>query len=924
MLGERLLRALSDYEIDRAAVEFPFTTNGIIDTSLIAGGRMRNRLEDLMSDLGRGVRRFVGGLDASAREAGAALTGAAPEAPPIERTDDGLYRIGGFLFTTEKQALDFAERRQRRFAPREAAVPPTTQIRAQPDEPPAAAPRNPQTRIVSPAERELMAAYGIELADNGFRAAGYVFTSLDQAIGWARRRQNPSSPSAGPRLMSHAHTGGIQVPSAPPPSRAQISDVLRRSSTPRASYSAKTQSIRWLSEPTTLSFGGLTIAAEMIFVGKVDRYDFQSNNALIDPTLKVGTTGDPYGTTLGYWPSYSRLDPRARRSYLEWLNGGRQDPDAPIGFVFLFFYGLEYRLLKDGVHEDASAILHEVRRLFDLYGHHPSFRRYATALIEVAELLAGDAADELVPTAEIGMRWEMPLNIRVALGRKVGNGEALTAGDALTWVLASPETYLRTPAQRCFAELCELWGKRFRAAYPDGFKVEPPKARIKHFYRAASANFTADIAIEGLPDVSGLQGPVKRFRTLLERCVEDLDAYSRFLGRNPDKRQSIAAAILLPVEIQDGQAGQELRSRRQKLADLIDAATPPRTGDILELLDLEVPAAGAKVPLGTTRQMGALLDLMDAGFEPDRRYGASSAMTTDTKMVLFHAEGGAKVEADEPAFVAGRTMAEIAALAAVSDGVAVPIELESICRDLASLPALGTVERERLAAHAAALLHDPPKRKEATKRLAALPETVRQRILQSAVAAILADGRVLPAEVRFLEGLHTTLGLPQEDVYAALHRASVSDDQPVTVAAEERTAGVPLPSRPAAAGVIEIDVSRLDRIRSETLEVSELLADIFVEEAEPTVARPVAQAASRFERLDAAHAELLWRVILQPVPFEEFETHARTVRLLPEGAIETINEWGFETLDEPVIELEELVYVHEHLVDQLRTMGEQA
>ena len=47
-------------------------------------------------------------------------------------------------------------------------------------------------------------------------------------------------------------------------------------------------------------------------------------------------------------------------------------------------------------------------------------------------------------------------------------------------------------------------------------------------------------------------------------------------------------------------------------------------------------------------------------------------------------------------------------------------------------------------------------------------------------------------------------------------------------------------------------------------------------------------------------------------------------RLLPEGAIETINEWGFETLDEAVIEMEDLVYVHEHLVDRLRSMGEQA
>ena len=884
---------------------------------------MGNRLEDLMLDLGRGVRRFVGSLDASAREAGAALTGALPEAPQVERTDDGLYRIGGFLFTTEKQALDFAERRQRRFAPREEATSPA-RFKAQPDERTAAAPRNPPARTVSPAEQELMAAYGVELADNGFRAAGYVFTSLDQAIGWARRRQTSSSQSAGPRLMSHGHTDGIQLPRAPLPSPASVGDLLGKVAAPRTSDRAKSQGIRWLSEPTTISIGGMTITAEMIFVGQVGRYDYQSNNALIDPTLKVGMIGDPHGTTLGYWPSYSRLDPRARRSYLEWLNGGRSDPNAPIGFVFLFFYGLEYRLLKDGVHEDAPAILREVRRLFELYGHHPSFRRYAGALIEVAELIKGNAADELVPTPEIGMHWEMPLNVRVALGRKVGNGEALTALDALTWVLASPETYLRTPAQRCFAELRELWSKRFQTVYPDGFKVEPPKARIKHFYRAASANFTADIALDGLPDVSGLQGPVKRFRTLLERCVEDLDAYSRFLGRNPEKRQSVAAAILLPTEIQDGHAGQELRSRRQKLAELVGSAMPPRTGDILDLLELELPASGAKVPLGTLRQMGTLLDLMQTGFEPDRRYGASSAITADTKLVLFHAEGGAKVEADEPSYVAGRTMAEIAALAAVSDGVAVPIELDSICRDLASLPALGPVERERLAAHAAALLHDPPKRKEAIKRLGVLPQAVRQRILQSAVAAILADGRVLPAEVRFLEGLHTTLGLPQEDVYASLHRASVRDDEPVTVAAEERTAGVPLPSQPNAVGLVQIDVSRLDRIRSETLEVSGLLADIFVEDAEPTAAKPIAQGVSRFERLDATHADLLWQVILQPVPFEEFETHARTMRLLPEGAIETINEWGFETLDEAVIEMEDLVYVHEHLVDRLRSMGEQA
>ena len=766
--------------------------------------------------------------------------------------------------------------------------------------------------------------HGIELSENGgFRAAGYVFTALDQAVSWANRRRSPSHP--GPRLMSHSQPG-VQQSCSQQPVRSVLNEFLEALSAPAAPDASQAHGVRWLAEPTTIRAGGLSITTDMVHVGRADRYDYHANKSLIDSSLKIAAQGDPYGTTLGYWPDYRSLDPRARRSYLEWLQGGRSDPSVPIGYVFIFFYGLEYRLLKEGAYDEAPIILRELRRLLDLHGDQPSFDRYASALVEVAELLAGESDDELAPSSELRTHWEMPLKFRVALGRKVGNGEALRASDALAWVLASPQTYLRTPAQRCFTELKELWARRFETSYPDGFKVHIPKARIKHLYRAAGANFTATISLDQLPDVSTLEGPVKRFRTLLDKCVEDLDAYSRFLGRNPDKRDSLAAAVLLPPELQDGPAGEQLRLRRAQLEELNRAAMPPSAAEVLRLLDLEATVAGAKVPLATVRQMATTLDLLHVGFEPDRRYGASAALTAETKLVLFECQGGGKVDPDESAYVAARTMAEIAALAAVSDGMVVPVELEAICRDLTSLPGLGDVERQRLAAHAESLLDDPPKRKEAINRLAILPQAVRQRIMHSAVAAILADGRVLPAEVRFLEGLHKTLGLPQEDVYALLHRASVCDDQPVTIAEEARTPGIPLPiESEGGARIIQIDTRRLDRIRSETLEVSELLATIFVDETDSTARTPVLTAEeSRFDQLDRAHAELLWRIVSEPVPIEAFEAHARSVKLLPEGAIETINEWGFETFDETVIACEEVVYVHEHLVERLRSMGEAA
>jgi len=887
---------------------------------------MGKRFEDLMFELGRSVRRLVDGPEEAARNGPRAADDSGQGRFKVERTQDGDYRIGGFLFTTEQQALDFAKRRQQRFGQPAKAVVAEPALRKEVPEriaPPAAVPRT-AARTLLPSQQELMAMHGIELAENGgFRAAGYVFTSLDQAVSWANRRRSPSY--IGPRLMSHSQQG-LSQPQSQQPARSVLADLLETLSTPTARASVEPQKVQWLSDRTTLTVGGLSITTDMVHVGKADRYDYHANKALIDPSLKVAAQGDPYGTTLGYWPDYRSINPRARRSYLEWLQGGRCAPGTPIGYVFLFFYGLEYRLLKEGKYDEAPRILHELRRLLELYGDHPSFDRYAGALVEVAELLAGEGDDELVPAPEPRTHWEMPLHVRVALGRKVASGLPLGASDALAWVLASPETYLRTPAQRCFAELKELWAKRYESAYPQGFKVNIPKARIKHYYRAAGANFTATISLDQLPDVSGLDGPVKRFRTLLEKCVEDLDPYSRFLGRNPDKKQSIAAAILLPTELHDGESGAQLRACREQLHRLRAADTPPSAADVLRVLDMEAPPPGSKVPLATQRQLGTMLDLLEVGFEPDRRYGASSALGAETKLVLFESEGGGKVEPDAPAYVAARTMAEIAALAAVSDGMVVPVELEAICRDLASLPGLGELERQRLAAHAEALLDDPPKRKEAISRLAVLPQQVRQRIMHSAVGAILADGRVLPAEVRFLEGLHKTLGLPQEDVYALLHRASVSDDRPVTVAPEERTPGIALPIEPAAdAALIRIDTSRLERIRNETLEVSALLANIFVDEAEgvaPACSGTVE--VSRFEQLDRAHSELLWRVISEPVALEEFEAHARSVKLLPEGAIETINEWGFDTFEETVIALEEVVYVHEHLVDRLRSMGESA
>jgi hypothetical protein len=105
-----------------------------------------------------------------------------------------------------------------------------------------------------------------------------------------------------------------------------------------------------------------------------------------------------------------------------------------------------------------------------------------------------------------------------------------------------------------------------------------------------------------------------------------------------------------------------------------------------------------------------------------------------------------------------------------------------------------------------------------------------------------------------------------------------------------------------------------------------MLAAIFVEdEPDPQPAavipsRPEA-ARSAFEGLDAAHSDLLVRLMSAPLSRSEFDAAAASLRLMPEGAIETLNEWGFDRFGEPVVEDDESVSVVPEILDQLQPIG---
>ncbi len=81
------------------------------------------------------------------------------------------------------------------------------------------------------------------------------------------------------------------------------------------------------------------------------------------------------------FPDYGKPSPGRRGAYLSWLSKGRSDPSADIAYVFLFFYGLERRLLIDGQRgwspRRKGEIVRELLRLLPIYGENRGFRGIA-------------------------------------------------------------------------------------------------------------------------------------------------------------------------------------------------------------------------------------------------------------------------------------------------------------------------------------------------------------------------------------------------------------------------------------------------------------------------------------------------------------------------------------------------------------------
>ncbi len=565
---------------------------------------------------------------------------------------------------------------------------------------------------------------------------------------------------------------------------------------------------------------------------------------LIDPTLPVAwSSPDHAGNTMGYWPAYNDIDPHARAAYLSWLADGRRHPSAYIGFVFLFFYGLERRLLfdlDDGLEGDeAGELLNEVRRLVAVYGDNGSFRRYASDLLEFCDAGRSIHANLEPPTWDPSFRdWRIPTDIRVAIGRYVAAGQPIPDVWALTYLRHHPEAYLRTPAQRCVSEFDELFKIRYRKRYGDGLKVRPPAARLSFSYRAASGGINRDVHAQiDIPDVASISGPINKLTELAAEVTDELDAYSRFLGRRPDESATLSAVALLPDELLDGHASGVVSALRAWTDDRLDGQQSA-TVDATDLLTQWSPDPAARFVKRDAVALSSMLAKLGVGVEPDVRFGAATPKPGESA-VLFRLPPDSAA-APSPAYTAAMSLVHLTAVVAAADGSISDSEQAQLGEHAEHVLGLDPGECVRLEAHLRFLGEGKLTMAGSKKKVEALAADQRAAVGRFLVDVAAADGVISPEEITTLTKVFKQLGLEEASVYSQVHALEAGDTGPITVRQAQQTQRWQLPEGGAeveGAGVV-LDPAKVQARLAETARVAALLTGIFADEDQGEPGRP--------------------------------------------------------------------------------------
>jgi hypothetical protein len=597
----------------------------------------------------------------------------------------------------------------------------------------------------------------------------------------------------------------------------------------------------FVSGPEPLRFRGYTLPSPLYYVAERATGGVTNPSTLL-ASKSVADEAPDAPPELPYWPRYESMDPTQRATYLEWLAGGRQSGELPVGYAFTFYYGLERRLLEGGNRE---AIRRELVRLLGLFGDNRSFRRHATNLLsfDTARHLGSggrDVASDELPLEAAGCATTRHA-LAIRLARNTIAERPLPAHLAFTVAEQDPRSTDSVILERTRQEARTLFEKRYRRRYGEGLEVASgPMRRFRYKTGTSALRRELDLAGAGVsleteyPDPLDVPEQFTGIVELLEGGIDDLRPYNRMVRKVGDGERSLEEWEALPEDLQaelpHPRQEQWRRLVRSHLGD--DGIVRVSGRMVAELCDV---SSDGRLGRGQCREIVETAGLMGFAVEPDPNVVPQSWASGETVALVQTRRAG-----EEPSEVFERAALEVylAVYVATADG-----EFEKAVRWIVEA-VVGELDVDRLECRRLEVLAEVLAGAEQDMHGVAgwVEETFDagrcERVGARLVRIAAWDGGVTTVERRYLQRAYRSLGLDPAQVRSAVREGAAHGEPaaPVTVRHGSRVDGGPIPEREEAAersGTVELDGGRLDEVRRETREVAELLNEELSGASEP-------------------------------------------------------------------------------------------
>lgn len=670
---------------------------------------------------------------------------------------------------------------------------------------------------------------------------------------------------------------------------------------------------RWITPEEALSIDGKVFTGAYLYYGgllaAVGRYGIEAS--LLDESLSVIPSPPTYeDDSLSYWPKYSTISPRCRGAYLSWLEGGRKHPETPIGYVFIYFYGLERRIIADASKDNQVSdieyenISQEIFRLISVYHSSPPFRNYAYRLLEWMTI----QRPHLVTLShEIIAKQRLDLAFAIQAGTTALAGSPISADLALSWLYFT-EWIPRTPARRCRDQFAKLFCIKYQEKYGIGFIVKPNKRFLKAHYQPASSTLSYINARESqIPNPVGLKSVQNRLVEIAERCNEELRPYSNYIGRNEGSEKTLPALALLPQPLFEQEPSSiEFRTWAAEIITEHDGIIS--FTDILRKIS---PSPADKLRKATLDTIQLLLDKTGYAYAPDSRFHDAKP-TLDGIVVLSNDPLSPEYQPTQ-IFNEVSMSLRLGAMVASIDGQIDEDEVLFLQNLIAGNEQLCASEKSSLFAYFTWRLNSPHNLVSLKSQIQKLSDEAKLSISKVLIKTAMADGNISPTEIKQMEKLYVSLGLDKAMLAGDIH--GIATLKPF----KTETFTTPK-SRPTG---FHLDTDIIAQHEDETRDVQGMLREIFADTEEDTaIEDSIEQTPDIIEDdddgLDSQHRHLYSLLVSKEKwSRDEVQAFCEPLGLMVDGALETINDWAFENADDAVLDDDGDIFIRLDIAQEL-------